>query len=146
MIMQLNQIKSKLPRVNKKRIGRGGKKGTYSGRGIKGQKSRAGGRSEPMIRPLIKRFHKLKGIGFSNSRWRIVIVSLEDLEKNFAEGETVSIKTLKEKKMIALKPGKKVRVKVLKTGDLKKKLIFEGCQFSKAAREAVEKTGSQIKE
>lgn len=144
--MQLNQIKSTLPRPSKKRIGRGGKKGTYSGRGIKGQKSRAGGRSEPMIRPLIKRFHKLKGIGFSPSRWRTVIVSLGDLERKFGEGETVSIKTLKEKKMIALKSGKKVRVKILKSGELKKKLIFEGCQFSKTAREAVGKTGSQIKE
>ena len=93
--MQLSQIKSKHPRPSKKRVGRGGKKGTYSGRGIKGQNSRAGGKSEPIIRPLIKRFHKLKGIGFSPSPWETVIASLEDLEKVFQDGETVNPKILK---------------------------------------------------
>ena len=144
--MQLNQIKSKLPRPSKKRVGRGGKKGTYSGRGLKGQKARAGNHFEPIIRPLIKRFHKLKGVKFPSSSWEKVALSLDDLEKNFAEGETVSLKTLREKKIVVLKAGQKVKVKILNTGQLKKKLIFEGCQFSKAAREAVEKTGSQIKD
>src|SRR3989344_5256957 len=45
----------------KKRIARGGKRGTYSGRGIKGQKSRAGHRIRPAERDLIIRLPKLRG-------------------------------------------------------------------------------------
>ena len=40
--MQLNQLKSHTKRKDAKRVGRGGKRGTYSGKGTKGQKSRAG--------------------------------------------------------------------------------------------------------
>lgn len=40
--MQIHQLNPKQKKKNKKRIGRGGKRGTYCGRGVKGQKSRAG--------------------------------------------------------------------------------------------------------
>jgi large subunit ribosomal protein L15 len=49
-------------------VGRGGKKGTYSGRGIKGQKSRAGKRLEPIIRSIIKRYPKLRGYRFKSEK------------------------------------------------------------------------------
>ncbi|KPJ73361.1 50S ribosomal protein L15, partial [Parcubacteria bacterium DG_74_1] len=48
--MQLHEIKPIHKLKKSKRIGRGGKRGTYSGRGIKGQKSRAGRRFKPVIR------------------------------------------------------------------------------------------------
>jgi large subunit ribosomal protein L15 len=144
--MQLNQLKSKKPLQNKKRRGRGGKKGTYSGRGVKGQKSRAGSNFEPMIRPLIKRYHKKKGIGFHPSRLEKIIVQLEEVENKFSEGETVNSQTLKEKKIISFSPNSKFKVKILSSGELTKKLTFENCQFSKAAREQIEKAGGQIKD
>ena len=59
--MQIHQLKIIHKMKRKKRVGRGGKKGTYSGKGIKGQKSRAGKRFKPMIRDVIKRYPKLKG-------------------------------------------------------------------------------------
>ena len=40
--MQLHQINPTFKKKSRKRVGRGGKKGTYSGRGMKGQKSRSG--------------------------------------------------------------------------------------------------------
>lgn len=40
--MQLHQLKIKKKNKSKKRVGRGGKRGTYCGKGIKGQKCRAG--------------------------------------------------------------------------------------------------------
>jgi len=40
--MQLHQLKPNHKKKSRKRVGRGGKKGTYSGKGMKGQKSRAG--------------------------------------------------------------------------------------------------------
>jgi len=58
--MQLHQIKSSKKRL-KKRIGRGGKKGTYCGKGMKGQKSRAGAKIRPELRDFIKKIPKVRG-------------------------------------------------------------------------------------
>ncbi len=63
--MQLNDLKPTNKLKKSKRVGRGGKKGTYSGKGMKGQKSRAGRKLEPPIRGLIKRYHKLRGYKFN---------------------------------------------------------------------------------
>ncbi len=143
--MQLNQIKSKQPRPTKKRIGRGGKKGTYSGRGVKGQKSRSGANFEPSIRPFIKRYPKRKGIGFRHSRPETVALQLEEVAKKFSAGEIINPQALEEKGLLSFPSGKKVEVKILSSGQLKKELIFESCQFSKAARGKVEKAGGRIK-
>ena len=51
--MQFHNLKRVHKVKRKKRVGRGGKKGDYSGRGIKGQKSRAGAKFKPLIRELI---------------------------------------------------------------------------------------------
>lgn len=64
--MQLHQIEVK--KKEKKRIGRGGKRGTYCGRGIKGQKSRAGAKIRPAIRDLIKKIPKIRGYRFKSKK------------------------------------------------------------------------------
>jgi len=62
--MQIHQIKPKIKKKNRKIIGRGGKRGTYSGRGIKGQKSRAGRKIRPELRDIIKKLPKKRGYRF----------------------------------------------------------------------------------
>ena len=62
--------------------------------------------------------------------------NLSDLEKNFKEGETVSLKTLSEKKLITKNQKK---VKILGKGKLTKSLIVEDCRLSKKAKELIEK-------
>ncbi len=57
--MQLHQLQPSHKNRSKKRIGRGGKRGTYSGRGMKGQKARAGRKIRPAIRDLIQSLPKL---------------------------------------------------------------------------------------
>ena len=57
--MQIHQLKPKYKKKEKKRVGRGGKKGTYCGRGIKGQKARAGRKMQPIIRQILKKYPKL---------------------------------------------------------------------------------------
>lgn len=59
--MQLHNISRKHPNTSKKRVGRGGKKGTYSGRGLKGQKARAGNKVRPALRDFVLKFPKLRG-------------------------------------------------------------------------------------
>lgn len=59
--MQLHEIEPIHKLKTKKRVGRGGKKGTYCGHGVKGQKSRAGAKIRPEIRDLIKKMPKKRG-------------------------------------------------------------------------------------
>jgi len=59
--MQLHELNPEHKNKTKKRIGRGGKRGTYSGRGMKGQNARAGRKLRPAIRDLIQQLPKLRG-------------------------------------------------------------------------------------
>ena len=59
--MRLHELKPFHPNKSHKRVGRGGKRGTTSGHGTKGQKSRAGHKIRPAERDLIQRLPKLRG-------------------------------------------------------------------------------------
>ena len=143
--MQLHQLKPTHKKKKKKRIGRGGKRGTYSGRGIKGQKARAGASLKPAIRVFIKRYPKLRGYKFKGKKKKSTSINVETLEKNFKKGETVNPKTLLEKKIISKIKGRSPEVKILGRGEIKKALTIEGCKLSKAAKEKIEKAGGSIK-
>lgn len=131
--MQLHQIKPSSKPKKKKRVGRGGKHGTYSGRGIKGQKSRAGRKMRPEIRDFIKKIPKKRGYRFK-ARPKPQIVNLSDLEKHFETGETVSPETLLKKKLIDKVKGRIPKVKILGKGKLTKKLEFKNCKTSKSVK------------
>ena len=147
--MQLHQLKPKHKLKKKKRVGRGGKRGTYSGRGLKGQRSRAGRKFKPAIRGLIKRYPKLRGYRFKSKvksqKSKIAILNLETLEKRFNSGEKITPEILLERKIIRRMKGRLPKVKILSRGKLTKKLIIEGCQVSKSAKEEIEKAGGSIK-
>lgn len=141
--MQLHQIKPIHKPKKGKIIGRGGKRGTYCGRGVKGQKARAGRKMKPIIREILKKYPKLRGYKFKAKK-EISVLNLDILEKKFKEGEEVSPQTLVEKGLIKKKKGKLPKVKILAKGELKKKLIFKNCLFSKKAIEKIKKSKSEI--
>lgn len=141
--MQLHQIQRKHKLKREKRIGRGGKKGTYCGRGIKGQKSRAGRKLKPIIREILKKYPKLRGYRFKAKR-DYCIVNLREIERKFESGEKVSPITLVEKRVIRRIGGKIPKVKILSKGELTKSLVFENCLFSQKAKEKIEKAGGKI--
>ena len=147
--MQLHELKPIHKKKRPKRVGRGGKKGTYSGKGIKGQKARAGRKLKPLIRELIKRYPKLKGYKFKGLKLKPTIINIEILEKKFSqksEGEIrIKPQLLIEQGLICKIKGKIPKVKILGKGELTKKLIIEGCQVSKGAKEKIEKAGGQIR-
>jgi len=145
--MQLHEIKPDHKLKKKKRVGRGGKKGTYSGRGMKGQKSRAGHKMAPVIRELIKKHHKLRGYKnkFNANSPKAVILNLSEIENAFNHGETVSPSLLVKKGLIKKKGGRMPAVKILGKGNITKKVIISDCQISQAARKAIEKAGGKIK-
>ena len=147
--MQLHELKPKHKNRDKRRVGRGGKKGTYSGHGIKGQKSRAGRKMEPIIRSLIKRYPKLKGYRSFRVDEDFVVVNVGVLEKSSKDGETINPENLIKKGIISKINGKTPKVKILGglkgAPKLKKKLVVENCKTSKTAKEAIEKAGGIIK-
>ena len=145
IIMQIHELKVSAKK-SRKRVGRGGKRGTYSGRGMKGQKARSGGNVDPLFEggktSLIERLKKLRG--FKSIHSKKTVLNLIDLENNFSDGDEISVSILLEKGLLKKR---KIRngVKILGDGKLTKKLtIKDGILVSKSAKEAIEKNGGKI--
>lgn len=146
--MQLHHIKPANILKKRKRIARGGKRGGYSGRGIKGQKSRAGSGIRPAIRDLMMKIPKQRGRAkhsFKSLSVKPVILNLITIEKKFKAGEIVNPENLFLKKLINKKSGSLPEVKILNTGEISKKLVFQNILFSKSASEKIKKAGGSIK-
>ena len=152
--LNLSNLQPAQARKDRKRVGRGlgSGKGRYSGRGIKGQKSRSGSHRmragfEGGQMPLYMRTAKLRGNTSADAmpigpfRTYSQPVNLRDLELRFGAGDEVTPEALKEKGLI-----RSVRkdVKLLGNGELTKKLTITVHAASKAAREKVEGAGGTL--
>lgn len=142
--MQLHQIKRKNKNKSKKRIGRGGKRGSYSGKGIKGQKSRAGRKLRPELRDIIKKIPKKRGYRFKSFARKPKTINLGLIEKHFESGQKVTPKFLLKKGLIEKRKGFLPDIKLLGAGILTKKLLVSECQISKSALEKVKKAGGNV--
>src|SRR5437764_5967055 len=151
--LNLSNLQPAQPREARKRVGRGlgSGKGRYSGRGIKGQKSRAGSHAmragfEGGQMPLSMRLPKLRGNTSQDAmpvgpfRTYTQPVNLRDLGR-FDAGEEVTPESLKAKGLI-----RSVRkdVKLLGVGELTKKLTISVHAASASAREKVEASGGTL--
>jgi large subunit ribosomal protein L15 len=143
--MQLHDLKPAAGAHRKsRRIGRGtgSGRGKTSGRGQKGQNARSEGFRvgfEGGQMPLSQRIPKLPG--FKNPFHKTyAVVNLSKLSR-FADGTTVDAAVLAEAGLA--RPGEEV--KILGTGDLKRKLNVEAHSFSLSAREAIEALGGSVK-
>lgn len=146
--MQLHNIKPVHKLKKRKRIARGGKRGGYSGRGSKGQKSRAGAKIRPAIRDLVTKFPKQRGRAkhaFKSLVEKPVVLNLNVLEKKFKSGEIISPVTLFKKKLITKKESVISKIKILSEGEISKKLAFYNVLLSKSARVKIEKAGGTVK-
>ena len=143
--MQLHQIQPTHKSKKGKRIGRGGKRGTYSGRGIKGQKARAGAKFKPIIMELIKRYPKLRGYRQDDTPSRFQVVALGAIENAFSQNDVVNPESLFAKRLVRHGKVRKARVKILGDGIVTKALVIEGCAVSKSAKISIEKAGGTIK-
>ncbi|MDD5750556.1 MAG: uL15 family ribosomal protein [Candidatus Pacebacteria bacterium] len=143
--MQIHEIQPTHKNKKSRRIGRGGKKGTYSGHGIKGQKSRAGRKMQPSIRELIKRYPKLRGYRYVRLNVSGACLNLDVLEKNFKSGDKITPAVLLEKKLVSRFGSRMPVVKILGRGEIKKKLDVSGCEVSKGAKEKIEQAGGNVR-
>lgn len=147
--MQFHNIKPKNKPKKASRVARGGKRGGYSGRGIKGQKSRAGGRIRPAIRDLMSKFPKQRGRAknsFKSLFTKPIVLNLSDIERKFKSGEIVSVKNLIAKKLVYKAKGNFPEVKILGGGEITKKLSFQDVLLSEVARDKIKKSGGNIRQ
>jgi large subunit ribosomal protein L15 len=130
-------------RKKKMRVGRGnGSKGTFSGKGCKGQKARSGGVKghgfEGGQTPLIRRQPK-RG-GFRNPTHEdFEVLNIDTLEQRLEAG-TYTVDDLKEKRLV----DGSLPVKVLGRGTVAKKFDLTVHAASKGAKSAIEKAGGSV--
>jgi large subunit ribosomal protein L15 len=151
--LNLSNLQPAQTRKARKRVGRGmgSGRGRYSGRGIKGQKSRAGSHAmragfEGGQMPLAMRTAKLRGNTSADAmpigpfRTETQAINVRDLDR-FDAGDEVTVETLKAKGLI-----RSVRkdVKLLGSGELTKKLTVTVHAASETAREKVEAAGGSL--
>ena len=152
--LNLHSLSPAQPRKDRKRVGRGlgSGKGRYSGRGIKGQKSRAGSHKLPAgfeggQMPIDMRLGKLRGNTSADAmpigpfRTYTQPINLRDLEARFEAGADVSPEALVEKGLLE---NTRVDVKILGSGELTKKLAVSAHGFSKSAKEKIEAAGGSV--
>lgn len=124
--------------------GPGSGHGKTSCRGQKGMGARSGYQTRQGWEgggvPLFKR---LPTRGFTRGRFlrRLDVINLEQIEKLYQNGETVSLETLREKKYIK---GVSHGVKVLGVGNLTKSVKFQVEAVSESAKEKLQKAGISI--
>ncbi len=151
--LNLSNLKPAQERKTRKRVGRGlgSGKGRYSGRGIKGQKSRAGSHAmragfEGGQMPLGMRTAKLRGNTSADAMpigpFRTIVqsINVRDLDR-FEAGDEVTPETLKAKGLIR---SLRRDVKLLGSGELTKKLTITVHAASQSAREKVEAAGGTL--
>jgi large subunit ribosomal protein L15 len=151
--LNLSNLQPAQERVDRKRIGRGlgSGKGRYAGRGIKGQKSRAGSHKmragfEGGQMPIYMRLGKLRGNTSQDAmpvgpfRTYTVPVNLRDLDR-FEAGDEVTPESLVEKRLIK---NTKTDVKLLGSGEISKQLTVRVHAISATAREKIEAAGGTV--
>jgi len=143
--MQVHELKPSNKPKKRRRIGRGGKRGNYSGRGSKGQKSRAGAKMRPQLREIINKFPKKRGEGFKTIKENITIVHLQDIQRVFPQGGKITPQILQKAGLIQRLTHQKLRVKILVKGELKDVYDIQNCLLSKKAEEAIIKAGGKVK-
>lgn len=147
--MQVHNLFKSNSSQNRKRIGRGGKRGKTAGRGMKGQNARQGNSKRPELRDIIKKIPKLRGHGVHGNRARDLVqsglvVDLSTIDANFEAGEEVNTKTLLRKKLITA-PAKHQEVKILNNGEIHTAVDVRGLKVSTPAQVAIEKAGGSVK-
>ena len=152
--LTLSNLQPAQKRRARKRVGRGlgSGKGRYSGRGIKGQKSRAGSNKMPAgfeggQMPIDMRVGKLRGNTSADAmpigpfRTYSQPVNVRSLDERFDAGAEVTPDSLKAAGLIAKLS---VDVKVLGEGELTKKLSVTAHSFSRSAVEKIEAAGGTV--
>ena len=130
-------------RKSRLRVGRGGKRGTTSGRGTKGQRARSGGRNKLAykgMRHLLLQTPQLRGHA-NKHKEKYICVNIGTLDALFDDSAHIDAKALINRGVIR-HTGR--GLKILGDGELKKKFEISAHKFSTAAKEKIEKAGGKV--
>ena len=147
--MQQHSLKSpEGSKKNRKRVGRGDSSGSgsYSGKGMKGQKSRSGGGVRPGFEggqlPLIKKLSALRG--FNNIfRREFIPINLNTISKLYEKDNEISPETLVEKNVLK---DTKSPIKILGDGEINFSVKVTAHKFSRSAKDKIIAAGGTIQE
>lgn len=145
MALSLNTIKTDSGATKKrKRIGRGNASGTgtYSGKGLKGQKARSGvsGLKKLGMKQTLLRTPKSRG--FKSLKPKAQVINIFDINKFYKDSQVVNAKTLFKNGLIN---DYKKEIKILSKGELKiKNLEIQNISLSATAKEKIEKLGGKF--
>ena len=147
--MQQHSLKSPQgSKKNRKRVGRGDSSGSgsYSGKGMKGQKSRSGGGVRPGFEggqlPLIKKLSALRG--FNNIfRREFIPINLNTISKLYETDNEISPETLVEKNVLK---DTKSPIKILGDGEINFPVKVTAHKFSRSAKDKIIAAGGTIQE
>ncbi len=130
----------------KKRIGRGygsGKGGHTTNSGMKGQKSRVGGKVPLLFEggqtPLTRRIPMIRGKTRFKSLEPTAEITFQDI--NQFDFDVISLETLKANKIIDPRFKK---AKIIKRGQLEKQVTVQGLRVSQGAAQAIKAQGGKI--
>ncbi|MDP3685754.1 MAG: 50S ribosomal protein L15 [bacterium] len=141
--MQTQQLAG-VGKKRRKRVGRGisSRRGTFSTRGVKGQKARAGARIRAGFEggqtPLYARLPKSRG--FKSPHEQAAVVNLDDLERHFQDGATITRAALATAGLIHRDAR---RVKILGDGAVSKVLTVQ-LPVSASAKKKIEEAGGKV--
>lgn len=143
MMLTPSTITSSGRKKNTKRRGRGNGsgKGSYSTRGVKGQRARTGS-SGIMRRAFKAQLQKVpKSRGFSSNALRPEVISLSTLNRIAEDGIEITPYVLKSHGLIkSIQAG----AKIVGTGEITKKIVLRDCLATKTALAAIEKVGGKV--
>jgi len=129
--MQLHTLSKYHESRGKQRRGRGGKRGSFSGRGIKGQKARAGRRIRPEMRDLIMKMPKRRGHSHSVRPIARVALSIPSIVKKFKQGERITPKELYNRGLVRRVGGKIPKIRLVGPKEALRNYTVQGCTLSK---------------
>ncbi len=138
--MQLHDLKKGKNKKKRKRVGRGGKRGTYSGRGIKGQKARAGHSIPSKTKRIIQKFPKLRGVNFNSRKKDAKVLNVGDLENMF-DSKEITKESLLEAGVVK---DMSDPVKILGDGKIEKEFVVKEVPVSQSAKKKIEKAGGKV--
>ncbi|MDD4123021.1 MAG: uL15 family ribosomal protein [Candidatus Pacebacteria bacterium] len=140
--MQIHNLQKSEKIKPSARVGRGGKRGTYSGKGIKGQRSRAGRKIKSALHELFLKFPKRRGITNNVNHFNKFAFGLSQI----ADLKDVNLKTLREAGFIpkSVKGNLKIKIIVSDGFNLDTPINVSGCFVSKKAEEQIIKAGGKV--
>ena len=140
--MQIHNLKPKTKIKKSQRVGRGGKRGTYSGKGGKGQTAHGGRKIPAELKEQILRLPKLRGATNQTKKINVFEIQLKTLVQKCPNDFKVNLESLRKLKLL---PKRITQFKIIgKTSPFDKKLFLKDCKITNSAKGLIEKAGGKV--